>query len=32
MEITRSGPDTNRGPADCFTGDVYVDPLATTGT
>ena len=28
MQITRSGVDTNRGPAEWFTGAVYVDPIA----
>ena len=28
MEITRSSIDTARGPADWFTGDVYIDPVA----
>jgi quercetin dioxygenase-like cupin family protein len=28
MNITRSGLDTNKGPADWFTGDVYIDPIA----
>ncbi len=28
MQITRSSPDTNLGPADWFTGDVYIDPVA----
>ena len=28
MEVTRGGPDTNKGPADWFTGDVYLDPVA----
>jgi quercetin dioxygenase-like cupin family protein len=28
MEITRSSTDTARGPADWFTGDVYLDPVA----
>ncbi len=28
MEITRSSLDTNRGPSDWFTGDVYVDTVA----
>jgi quercetin dioxygenase-like cupin family protein len=28
MEITRSGIDTAKGPADWFTGDVYLDTLA----
>jgi len=28
MEITRSSIDTAKGPADWFTGDVYIDALA----
>ena len=28
MNITRSGLDTNKGPAEWFTGDVYLDPIA----
>ena len=28
MDITRSGLDTNKGPAEWFTGDVYLDPIA----
>jgi quercetin dioxygenase-like cupin family protein len=28
MEITRSSLDTTKGPADWFTGDVYIDALA----
>jgi quercetin dioxygenase-like cupin family protein len=28
MQITRSGIDTQKGPADWFTGDVYVDAVA----
>jgi quercetin dioxygenase-like cupin family protein len=28
MNITRSGLDTSKGPADWFTGDVYIDPIA----
>jgi quercetin dioxygenase-like cupin family protein len=28
MKITRSGLDTGKGPAEWFTGDVYIDPLA----
>ena len=28
MEITRSSIDTTKGPADWFTGDVYLDPVA----
>jgi quercetin dioxygenase-like cupin family protein len=30
MEITRNGPGTIKGPADWFTGDVYIDAVATT--
>jgi quercetin dioxygenase-like cupin family protein len=29
MEITRSGQDTGKGQPDWFTGDVYVDPIAS---
>ena len=29
MEITRNGLDTAKGPADWFTGDVYLDPVAS---
>ena len=29
MQITRSSIDTAKGPADWFTGDVYIDPVAT---
>ena len=28
MEITRSSIDTAKGPADWFTGDVYIDTIA----
>jgi quercetin dioxygenase-like cupin family protein len=28
MEITRSSLDTQKGPADWFTGDVYIDAVA----
>jgi hypothetical protein len=28
MQITRSSIDTVKGPADWFTGDVYIDPVA----
>ncbi len=28
MQITRNSLDTNQGPADWFTGDVYIDPVA----
>ena len=28
MQITRSSIDTVKGPADWFTGDVYIDPMA----
>lgn len=28
MQITRSSLSTNKGPADWFTGDVYIDPVA----
>jgi quercetin dioxygenase-like cupin family protein len=29
MQITRSSIATNRGPADWFTGDVFIDPVAS---
>ena len=29
MQITRSSIDTQKGPADWFTGDVYIDAVAT---
>ena len=32
MQITRNSLDTNTGPADWFTGTVYVDPVATATT
>ena len=32
MEITRSSIDTAKGPADWFTGDVYIDAVATART
>jgi quercetin dioxygenase-like cupin family protein len=28
MEVTRSGPDTSPGPADWFTGAVFIDTIA----
>jgi quercetin dioxygenase-like cupin family protein len=28
VELTRSGIDTNRGPSEWFTGDVYIDAIA----
>jgi quercetin dioxygenase-like cupin family protein len=28
MQITRSGSDTGKGPAEWFTGDVYIDAVA----
>jgi quercetin dioxygenase-like cupin family protein len=28
MQVTRSSLDTNRGPADWFTGTVYIDTIA----
>ena len=28
MQITRSSIDTAKGPADWFTGDVYIDAVA----
>src|ERR1700733_5928048 len=30
MQITRSTADTAKGPADWFTGDVYIDAVAAT--
>ena len=32
MQITRSSLETNRGPAEWFTGDVYIDPIAAATT
>ena len=29
MQITRSSIETQKGPADWFTGDVYIDAVAT---
>jgi quercetin dioxygenase-like cupin family protein len=29
MQITRNSLDTDKGPADWFTGDVYIDTIAT---
>ena len=29
MKITRNLTETGRGPADWFTGDVYIDTIAT---
>ena len=29
MQITRNSLDTNPGPADWFTGDVYIDPITS---
>jgi hypothetical protein len=29
MQITRNGHETGRGPADWFTGDVYIDTIAS---
>ena len=29
MQITRSSIDTQKGPADWFTGDVYIDTIAS---
>ena len=29
MQITRSSTDTQKGPTDWFTGDVYIDTVAT---
>jgi quercetin dioxygenase-like cupin family protein len=31
MQITRSNIDTQKGPADWFTGDVYIDAVAAPG-
>ena len=31
MEVTRNSVETNRGPSDWFTGDVYVDAVAAPG-
>jgi quercetin dioxygenase-like cupin family protein len=31
MEITRNTNDTTRGPADWFTGEVYIDAVAAPG-
>jgi quercetin dioxygenase-like cupin family protein len=31
MQITRSSLATNKGPAEWFTGDVYVDTIAAPG-
>jgi quercetin dioxygenase-like cupin family protein len=28
MEITRTRPESRRGPGDWFTGDVWIDPIA----
>lgn len=28
MKVTKGGVDTNKGPSDWFTGDVYIDALA----
>lgn len=28
MQITRAGPDSQRGPAEWFTGEVWLDPIA----
>jgi quercetin dioxygenase-like cupin family protein len=29
MEITKNSRATSKGPAEWFTGDVYMDPIAT---
>lgn len=29
MEVTRNTRETNKGPSEWFTGDVFVDPVAT---
>ena len=31
MEVTRNSVETNRGPSDWFTGDVYIDAVAAPG-
>ena len=31
MKVTRSSIDTAGGPADWFTGDVDIDPVAASG-
>jgi quercetin dioxygenase-like cupin family protein len=31
MQITKNGPDTVRGPADWFTGAVFIDTVAAPG-
>src|SRR5215469_6661785 len=31
MQVTRNGVETNRGPSDWFTGDVYIDAVAAPG-
>src|SRR5690242_16126853 len=28
MQVTKSGVNTNRGPAEWFTGEVFIDPVA----
>ena len=32
MEITRSGMDSQRGPSEWFTGDVWMDPIAAAAS
>jgi quercetin dioxygenase-like cupin family protein len=32
MQITRNGAATTRGPADWFTGDVFIDTVAVAGS
>src|SRR6516165_693401 len=32
MEVTRNSVETNRGPSDWFTGDVYIDAVAAPGS
>jgi hypothetical protein len=32
MQITRSGIDTQKRPADWFTGDVYIDAVAASAS
>jgi quercetin dioxygenase-like cupin family protein len=31
MQVTRNSVETNRGPSDWFTGDVYIDAVAAPG-
>jgi quercetin dioxygenase-like cupin family protein len=32
MRVTRNSVETNRGPSDWFTGDVYIDAVAAPGS